>query len=149
MPIERLPLRLQAPAVKLRSFLLTDAAVMIILGLECIGRGAAYLDNAPPAHPSERWFSITTWAVVWVALGAACLSASVKSRSLAAAVCTSACVGINMVWAGSLATAMLTSHGPNTGWGGSAVYAAVGLLALHSIWKGNRIEIRVRQVTND
>lgn len=54
MPIDHLPPQLRTRAERLRAFLITDVALLIILGGECIVRGASYLSLPPPGHPSER-----------------------------------------------------------------------------------------------
>ena len=146
MPIDHLPRRLQPAADRIRGFLLTDATVLLILGAECVIRGVAFLENPPPGHPSERWFNMSIWAVIWVSSGVACGVAATRPRSTIAAVCLSAAVALNALWCCSLATAALTSHGPDKGWGGAGVYGAVALLALWAVWRGQRTEVRVREV---
>lgn len=147
MPIDRLPPRLQPVATRLRVWVMSNTTVLVILGIEALWRGVSYLGNPPVTHPSERWFEISTWAVIWVAVGVACLATASFPGSIPAAAAVSLAVGLNALWAGSLITAQWTSHGSSTSWGAGAPYAATTLLVPWAIWRGNRTEFTPREVT--
>jgi hypothetical protein len=147
VPIDHLPVRLRPAAERVKSFLMTDAAVLLVLGAECAARGASYLQHPPSSHPIEKSFDIGVWAVIWTAIGVACLAAASRHHSMAANAAFSAAVGLNAMWAGSILIGSIQADQPDApGWGGAGVYAGVATLALWSVWRGSRTEIRVREV---
>lgn len=123
---------------------MSNALVLTILGVEACWRGVSYLESPPPTHPSERWFPISVWAVIWVAVGVANLATAVFFESAPAAVAVALAVGLNAVWAGSLITAQWAAHGVGVSWGAAGPYAAVSLLVPWAIWRGNRTEFTPR-----
>lgn len=143
MPIEHLPPRLRSIAERVRAWALTDAALMVIVGVSCIVRGAAYfvgtvtISTGSP-HPSEVWMSLRGWAVVWATVGVVCVVASVRCRSRPAAIALAAAVGLHMLWGLSLLVAGVWLYG--------AGYFTISILAAYTVWRGSRMELRIREV---
>jgi hypothetical protein len=126
---------------------MTDAAVLLVLGAECAARGVSYLQRPPSSHPIEQFFDVTIWAVIWTAVGVACLAAASRHHSWVANLSFSVAVGLNGLWAVSIFLGSFQEDRPAApGWGGAGVYAGVATLALWSVWRGSRTEIRVREV---
>ncbi|MGP5269789.1 hypothetical protein ACTXK0_05180 [Corynebacterium variabile] len=150
MTIERLPRAMRPPAERLRSFLLTDATVLLILGACCIARGVAYTGavGAVRTHPAEEMLSIGWWAVIWIAVGIACIAASPWHRALVAAIALAAGVSLHIAWALSYIWESADGDTPR-GWVGSIGHVAVATLVLWSVWRGSREEVRVREVVPD
>ena len=135
MPVDHLPPCIRHPAERARDFLLTDGAVLLIVGIAFVIRGAAYLALDPPSHPAERFLPITAWAIVWMVIGAANLACARWHESTAAAGAISVAVGLMALWAASMAVAGAP--------GSAAIYGALTLGTVWSIWRGNRTTVRV------
>jgi hypothetical protein len=137
VPIDHLPPRIRHPAKQARDFLLTDGAVLLLVGTCLLIRGAAYLLNQPPAHPAERFLPMPAWAAVWMVVGVANLACARWHESVAGAGAISVAVGLMALWAASMAVAGAV--------GSAAVYAAIALGTVWSIWRGSRTTIRVEE----
>lgn len=150
MPIERLPRPLRPPAERARRFLLTDATVLIILGGACIARGISYTGavSSISTHPAEGLLSIGWWAVVWIAVGAACVVSSPWHRSLVAAIALASGVALHVLWALSFIWVSIDGDMPRV-WVSSIGYIAVPALVLWAVWRGSREEVRVREKVPD
>lgn len=148
MPIEHLPRRLRTPAKRLRSFLISDAPALIILGLGIVARGLSYSPHvfgpAPRAggHPAEAALSMPAWSIIWVSVGALCLVSTVWPRRQIAALAIGLGVGLNMLWAGSFVAATITGDMPR-GWVSAVGYASVSLLVIWAVWRGSRAEVTI------
>src|SRR5699024_7960723 len=143
MPIEHLPRKLRTPAKRLRSFLMSDAPALVILGLGILARGLSYSSHvfgrAPRSgsHPAEAALSMSTWSIIWVSVGVLCLIAAVWSRRQIAALAVGLGVGLNMLWAGSVVAATITGD-MERGWGTGIGYDSVSLRVTWAIWRGSR-----------
>lgn len=135
MPIDHLPPCIRHPAVRLRDFLLTDGAVLLIVGVAFVIRGAAYLGQNPPSHPAERFLPLEAWAIVWMVVGVANLASARWHESTAAAGAISVAVGLMALWAASMAVAGAP--------GSASIYGALTLGTVWSIWRGSRTTVRV------
>lgn len=148
MPIEHLPRRLRTPAKRLRSFLISDAPALIILGLGIIARGLSYsphvFGRAPSVggHPAEAALPMPVWSIIWVAVGVLCLVSAVWSRRQIAALAIGSGVGLNMLWAGSFVAATITGD-MDRGWVTAIGYASVALLVIWAVWRGARAEVTI------
>lgn len=146
MPIDHLPRRLRAPAERIRDGLLTDATVLVILGAGMIARGISYSDVAgpgPSGHPAESWMTMGSWSMVWVAVGVLCLAIAPWHRTVTAALAVGAGVGLHLLW--GLSFLYESWHDGGRGWVSSIGYFMVVALVSWSVWRGSRIEIRVRE----
>lgn len=146
MPIDHLPKRLRAPAEKLRDSLLTDATALVILGAGMIARGVSYSDVAGPGtsgHPAESWMTMGTWSLIWVAVGVLCLAIAPWHRTVTAALAVGAGVGLHLLW--GLSFLYESWHDGGRGWVSSISYFMIVSLVSWSVWRGSRIEIRVRE----
>lgn len=146
MPIDHLPKRLRAPAEKLRDSLLTDATALVILGAGMIARGVSYSDVAgpgPSGHPAESWMTMGTWSLIWVAVGVLCLAIAPWHRTVTAALAVGAGVGLHLLW--GLSFLYESWHDGGRGWVSSISYFMIVALVSWSVWRGSRIEIRVRE----
>lgn len=148
MPIEHLPRQLRTPAKRLRSFLMSDAPALIILGIGTMSLGLLYSPHVfgrPPrsgGHPAEAALSMPTWSIIWVSVGALCLIAAVWSRRKIAALAVGLGVGLNMLWAGSFVAATITGD-MDSGWVIAVGYASVSLLVIWAVWRGSRAEVTI------
>ena len=148
MPIEHLPRHLRTPAKRLRSFLMSDAPVLIILGLGILARGLSYsphvFGRAPRSggHPAEAALPMPMWSIIWVSVGVLCLVAAVWSRRQIAALAIGLGVGLNMLWAGSFVAATITGDMAR-GWVTAIGYASVALLVIWAVWRGSRAEVTI------
>lgn len=142
MPIEHLPPRLQAPATRLRAFLMTDATVLIILGVGIIGRGISYIPSEwtgrIDSHPAEGALPLAVWSLIWIAVGILCLVAAFWPEGWPAAAGIGAGIGLNTLWAGSFLTATINGTMPR-GWVSAIGYLTIALLALWAVWRGKRV----------
>ena len=146
MPIDHLPRRLRGPAERIRDSLLTDATALVILGAGMIARGISYSDIAgpgPSGHPAESWMTMGTWSIVWVAVGVLCLTIAPWHRTVTAALAVGAGVGLHLLW--GLSFLYESWHDGGRGWVSSIGYFMIVALVSWSVWRGSRIEIRVRE----
>ena len=140
MPIEHLPPRLRSPAERLRGFLLTDATVMLILGVSIILRGVSYmpvLGVGVSSHPAEGALPISVWAIVWTGVGLLCLASSPWHEGPVAAVALGLGIGLNALWAASFFTASITGD-MSRGWVTGTGYGTVAVVVLWSVWRHKR-----------
>lgn len=140
MPIEHLPPRLRSPAERLRGFLLTDATVMLILGVSIILRGVSYMPimgGGVSSHPAEGALPISVWAIVWTGVGVLCLASSPWHEGPVAAVALGLGIGLNALWAASFFTASITGD-MSRGWVTGTGYGTVAVVVLWSVWRHKR-----------
>lgn len=150
MPVDHLPARIRPAAVRLRRFLLTDGALLVLLAGECLVRGVSYLTRTPPGHPVERFLPLTAWAVVWVVVGVLCLVTARRHDSPSAATAVALAVGLNLLWALSLFTASTTDHGgPGTNWGGGGIYLIVAGVTLWTVWRTSYTNRMMKEAASD
>ena len=150
MPIDHLPRRLQPAADRIRGFLLTDATALVILGAGMIARGISYSDRVgpgPSGHPAESWMTMGTWSIVWVAVGVLCLGIAPWHRTLTAAISVGAGVGLHLLWGLSFLWQSIEEHSRT--WVSSIGYFMIVALVSWAVWRGSRIEIRVREAPHD
>lgn len=144
MPIDHLPPPLRRPAERLRAWALTDAVLLVFLGLGCVARGVSYLDYKPSAvlagmqHPAEAWMGLETWGVVWIVAAVLCVVTShrPKSRMANAALCAG--IGLHILWGLSLLNAGV--------WLTAAWYLLFAAVIIYTIWRGSRQELKIREV---
>ena len=151
MPIVHLPRRWQPPLERLRSFLMTDATALLILGVSIILRGVSYmpaLGGGVSSHPAEGALPISVWAIIWIGVGVLCLVAAPWHEGPVAAVALGLGIGLNALWAVSFFTASITGEMPR-GWVTGTGYAAVALLALWSVWRDKRGGLPSREEVAD
>lgn len=142
MPIDHLPIRLRSPAERIRAYLITDAGVMIILGISMIARGLSYLSlgqhvlvNPIDTHISP-WVLASWWLIVGISLVVASWwQASAVSRIiLMIGVSTLAAWGSAFIFA---PPAAFSQRG--------IIYLALAAVVVWSVWRGRRGEIRMRE----
>lgn len=145
MPIDRLPSWMQRPARRARRFLLTDATVLLILGLGCIARGISYSGlSTVPLHPAEAWFPIGVWSSIWIALGVLCIGVSPWHQSVSAALAVAAGVALHLLWGLSFLWATVHGDMPR-GWVSAISYLMIVALISWAVWRGSRDEVRVTE----
>lgn len=143
MPIDRLPPCMRRPAENLRRFLMTDATVLMILGVGCIARGVSYsshLGPVPHQHPAEAWMGIGAWSTVWILVGVACVIITPWHRSVTAALAVGAGMSLHLLWGFSFLWNTLHGDSPR-GWVSSIGYFMVALLVAWTVWRGSRIDV--------
>ena len=142
MPIDRWPIRLRAPAEKAREVLMTDAGVMIILGVSMIVRGVSYwnLGSVVLFHPVDLLFPIWADSALWVGVGVALIVAArwhstwLGRMTLATSTALIAMWGLLFLFA---PPAQFAQRG--------VMYLAIAGIVIWSVWRGKRGEIRVRE----
>lgn len=147
MPIDHLPRRLRRPAERLRSAMLTDGTALVILGIACVARGASYWGYDPrtgSSHPAEELMTIGLWSGVWIIIGAMLVLIAGWHDTGTAAILYGAGVALHILWALSFLRATWTGDMPR-GWVSAIGYATVAALAVWSVWRGSRTEVRVEQ----
>lgn len=143
MPIDRLPTRWRTPAERLRAILLTDAGVMIILGLVFIVRGASYwsLGQSVLVHPADVLVPDPVMSAVWITLGVLLVGLSPWHTSRAGRGMLGVATATLAFW-GSLfifsPPAAFTQRG--------IIYLGLAGIAIWAVWRGRRGEIRVTEV---
>lgn len=137
MPIDYLPEPLYTPAERLRSFLLTDASVLVIVGVAMLARGIGLLP--PPGqdiHPWEGSIPLSAWIVVWVGLGVTSIIAAPWHKTKVAAYILATDVMLITLWGATFVFVdadELFSRG--------AIYLGWSLTILWAVWRGRRGEI--------
>lgn len=127
---------------RLLRFATTDGMGLLILGAASIGRGISYAPGFMPestrrSHVAETWLPMTTWSVVWVAVGVLCVIASGCWRSRGAALAVGASVGIHFLWGASFLWGSIHSD-MSRGWVSALSYFAVSFLVLWAVGRGRR-----------
>lgn len=142
MPIEHVPARWRPRAERLRAALLTDATLLIILGIVFIARGAGFMP--PPGADIHPWelSAPATWGVVWAAMGVICLFAAPWYVGRVGAAVLGVATGLLVFWGMTFALVdldeLMTRGSIYIGWAVTIVWA---------IWRGRRGEITVRHTT--
>ena len=142
MPIEHLPPVTRPWAERLRDWLLTDAGLMLILGVMMIVRGVAYsnLGQEGLYHPADVFMPRWVAAGVWLGVGSSLLVSSVRQSSLLARVSLSAAVATLALWG------MIFMLAPPAAFSQRGiVYLSFAMLVLWASWRGRRGEIRIRE----
>ncbi|KPJ25233.1 hypothetical protein AOT31_01015 [Corynebacterium ulcerans] len=103
MPIERLPMKVQPAAYRVRAFLMTDSTALLLLFIVQIAVGFYYLPNVlgDPLQwhrPVESIMPIVAWAWVHIAVGLLCLVAAFTDRGHIDVVALAAATGLNLSW---------------------------------------------------
>lgn len=141
MPIDHLPVRLRSPAERARNLLMTDAGVMLILGVTMIIRGVSYyslgahvlvnpLDTELPSWVASGW---------WISVGVALVVSSWWQATAPARVILMLGVGTLAAW-GSLFLFAPPAAFAQRG----IIYLALATVIVWSVWRGRRGEVRVR-----
>lgn len=146
MPIDHLPARLQRPAERVRCILMTDAGVMIILGVAMIVRGLSYfnLGSVVLFHPVDLFFPIWVDAILWIGTGTTLLVASRWHNRAFGRLTLSASTGLITLW-GLLFLMAPPSQFAQRG----IMYLAIAAITIWAVWRGKRGEIRVREGVTD
>ncbi len=145
MPIEFLPTVLRSPARRVRDWLLTDAPVLVIVGLTVIIRGVSYSPffGAPPArgsHPAEAALPMSVWAIIWIITGVVILFASCKPTSIIAAVSLGLGIGLHVVW--GLSFLLSTWQDNPRGYVSAVGYLGTSALVAWAVWRGRAGQVR-------
>lgn len=142
MPIDHLPEKLKPRAECLRAVLMSDAGVMIILGMAMIVRGISYSDLGSVVlfHPIDLLFPLWVDAALWCGVGAALLVAARWPASRAGRLVLSLSTSLIAFW-GLLFILAPPSHFAQRG----VMYLALAAVVIWAVWRGRRGEIRVRE----
>lgn len=144
MPIDHLPPRLRSPAERIRAFLITDAGVMIILGISMMARGLSYLSLGQHVlvNPIDTHIPIYLLSVWWTGIGGALILTSWWQASLASRILLMIGVSTLAAW-GSLFIFAPPAAFSQRG----IIYIALAAVVVWSVWRGRRGEIRMREGT--
>lgn len=140
MPIDHLPPRFRSPAEKLRGFLLTDATVMLILGVAMIARGLSYRDLGSVVlfHPMDVSLPLWVDSALWTGVGVVLVVGARWHECRIARLALSAATGLLTLWG------LLFLFAPPAQFAQRGViYLALALITLWAVWRGRRGEIRV------
>lgn len=125
---------------------MTDAGVMIILGLTFTYRGVSYwhLGEFVLANPLDVWLPYWLSSGYWTSLGLALVVASWWQSSVAGRCLLTVAVMTLTLWG---CTFLLSAPGTFSHRG--FMYLAMAAVTLWSVWRGRRGEIRVRKEDPD
>lgn len=140
MPIERLPERWRPSLRRLRDALMTDAGVMVILGVVMIARGVSYAEPGQHVfvHPLDVVLPLWVPATVWVVLGGVLILASRWHSTTVGRTVLAAAVGGLGLW-GSLFIFAPPAAFSQRG----IIYLGLAAVIVWAVWRGRRGEIRV------
>ncbi|AKN76182.1 hypothetical protein D881_02065 [Corynebacterium ulcerans NCTC 12077] len=147
MPIERLPMKVQPAAYRVRAFLMTDSTAIIILGIGILARGLSYLPivlGPPPskgAHPAEGLLPIEAWGLVWVIVGILCLLAAFTKQQVLDVLALCAGVALNCLWGFSFIQGAIIAGQGSRLWVSSIGYFSIVALVMWAVWRGKRGDI--------
>lgn len=139
MPVDKLPARFAPAGYRARAFLMTDATLLIVLGLYLVMRGIGMLP--PPLgdlHPWESLVPATMWAGVWIGLGVASLLVAPWHSRRVASLVLAADVMLTMLWGMTFVLADFDQFVAR-----GSVYLALGTLVVWAVWRGKRSEVKV------
>ena len=142
MPIDHLPDRWRHKAECLRGVVMSDAGVMIILGVSMIVRGVSYMNLGSVVlfHPVDMFFPIWVDATLWTGMGTLLIAAARwHNRSLGRAT-LAASTGLLALW-GLLFLFAPPAQFAQLG----VIYLALAAVIIWSVWRGRRGEIRIRE----
>lgn len=141
MPILHFPERLQPTLWSVRRWLLTDAALLVILGALCLARGISYVGYVPSSggHPAENLIPIAVMAWVWIVVGVSCLLSCLHPWKWVGALSLGAGVGLHVLWAISFLQETFSGE-MDRGWVSALNYLAIIALVLWTMWRGSRAD---------
>lgn len=146
MPIDHFPARWQPPLERLRCILMSDAGVMIILGVAMITRGVSYfnLGSVILFHPVDLLLPIWIDATMWIGLGSTLLVASRWHSSQFGRITLAVSTGLIAMWG------LLFLFAPPAQFAQRGImYLAIAAIVIWSVWRGKRGEIRIREGAAD
>lgn len=140
MPIERLPIKAQPVAYRLRALLMGDATLLVVVGIMAIARGMSYIVDLPPMHFVELWIPADAWGIIWVIAGALALVGAAVYRSTFAAVTVGLAVGLYVLWGCSFFLQSLL-WGPPL-WSSAITNWGIATITVWAVWRGSRMHLR-------
>lgn len=146
MPIDRMPQRWQPFLYRLRRWLLSDAAALLVIAYSGLGHALAYWWlHTDINHPAERYMALPWWAVVWGLTGALAVAGAVFFRTHVSTAAVALGVGLHTLWATSHLGGAVTGDYAR-GYVGFVGYSGMVLLMFWALWRGYRTEIELRPV---
>lgn len=135
MPIDRLPPKVRPYAVSLRSYMITDIPVMLLMGSISMITGIAYIIKPPeqPIHPLESVTFAGFFGVLWIVSASFIFISCLFPRTFFASAALGVGVLLYFVWSGSLVTEFFDDFRFSFLSRGLQ-YAGIGLLTLYSVW---------------
>lgn len=141
MPIEKLPLKAQPVAYKLRAVVMSDATLLVVIGIMAIARGIAYLAAKSSAnHIVEMWMPLGAWAILWITAGSLTLIGALVYKSTFAALTIGLLVGLYVLWGCSYFLQSLLLGPPL--WASAINHWGIATIALWAVWRGSRMHLR-------
>lgn len=141
MPIEKLPLKAQPVAYKLRAIVMSDVTLLVVIGIMAIARGIAYLAAESPAnHIVEMWMPLGAWAILWITAGSLTLIGALVYKSTFAALTIGLLIGIYVLWGCSYFLQSLLLGPPL--WASAINHWGIATIALWAVWRGSRMHLR-------
>ena len=148
MPIEKLPLKAQPVAYKLRAVVMSDATLLVVIGIMALTRGITYLVSEVPAnHIVEMWMPLEAWSILWITAGLLTLVGALVYKSTFAAFTIGLLVGLYVLWGFSYFLQSLLL-GPAL-WASAINHWCIATIALWSVWRGSRMHLREEVATSD
>lgn len=140
MPIEYLPASWRPPVARVRDAMMTDAAVMVILGVVMIARGVSYWDPGAHifVHPLD--VMLPTWAISlgWAGVGAVLVGAARWHATVVGRAVLSVAVAILGGWGALFIFAPPAAFSQR-----GIIYLGLAAVIIWAVWRGKRGEIRV------
>lgn len=124
----------------LRGWLLSDALILNILGVEMIITGVDYLTKTFRSalhsyfHPIEQVLTPEISGALWVAIGLACVISALAPRGKFASIAVGVGVGINIVWAASTLLANIFLMRWVYGFGDFIRFISIAILVSYIVW---------------
>lgn len=145
MPIERLPMRVQPAAYRVRAFLMTDSTALLVLAAVQIAVGVYYLpgclgDPLQWHRPTEMIVPLTTWAWVHIIVGAVGVVAAIIRKYHLDTVVLAVSTALNLSWASSLMVASV-EHDQAVLWLVAVLIFALTASLMWAVWRGKRGDI--------
>lgn len=146
MLIDHLPPRLRPPVERVRDVVMTDAGVMIILGIALIVRGGSYyaLGTHILVNPLDLYLPMWVVAGWWIGVGVSLLGAARWQATMVGRLVLTLGVATLALW-GSLFLFAPPAAFAQRG----IIYLALAAVIVWAVWRGRRGEIRVRRVDDE
>lgn len=142
MPIDHLPGRWRPPLERARAVFMTDAGVMLILGVIMLIRGLSYADVGQEVlyHPGDASLPAVIPALVWGGTGLWLIIAARWQATAFGRAALATSVAVLALWGG------LFLFSPPAAFSQRGVlYLGMAGVIIWAVWRGRRGEIRVRE----
>ncbi|MBE7338137.1 hypothetical protein [Corynebacterium aurimucosum] len=151
MPIKHLPKSWQPHAYRFRHWCMSDAPVLVMIGVMSSIYGCAHLgilgEYQARVHPLEDFIPLHIWGICWLVVGAiACVAAVWPSSILALLILVFWAVLMEM-WGTSYFVSW-ASGAWQRGVASGSIHCMFPVVVAWALWRGHRTEILIKEVPN-